>query len=184
MPRRCETGRWPIRRGPKYLGIIEKHADQLTNVINDLLELSRLDSRPDLPKCVPVDVRAVLQHAVELLAPAAEKKRQRLTLDVAPALPAVSGNAEYLERAAANLVENAVKYTPEEGTIAVSASGAADGTVSVSVSDTGIGIPAEDLPRIFERFYRVDRSRSRDVGGTGLGLSIVKHVVQMIDGRV
>lgn len=152
-------------------------------MINDLLELSRLESRPDLPRCVPVDVRGVVQRAVELLMPAAQKKRLQLAINVGPGLPAVSGNAEYLERAIANLVDNAIKYTPDEGRIAVAAA-AADGHVTLTVSDTGIGIPAEDVPRIFERFYRVDRSRSRDVGGTGLGLSIVKHVVQMHQGTV
>jgi two-component system phosphate regulon sensor histidine kinase PhoR len=93
------------------------------------------------------------------------------------------GDANYLDRALFNLIDNAVKYTREGGEIRLS-TGATDGVVTIDVSDNGIGIPLEDQPRIFERFYRVDRSRSREMGGTGLGLSIVKHVVQSHGGTI
>ena len=170
-------------RGPRYLSVIEKHADQLTNLINDLLELSRLDNHADLPRSAPVDVGQAIGRAVELLQPAAERKRHTLAVAIDPHLPLVAGNTDYLERAVANLLDNAIKYTPEGGRISVSAS--ADGAFArIDVTDNGIGIPADDLPRIFERFYRVDRSRSRDMGGTGLGLSIVKHVAQAHRGTV
>jgi len=168
--------------GPRYLATIEKHADQLTNLVNDLLELSRLESHPDLPRRVPVDVASIVRKAVDLLTPAAQKKHHTLATRIDP-LPPIPGDADYLERAIANLIDNAVKYTPDGGRIDVAAK--LNGTHAIiEVTDTGIGIPEADLPRIFERFYRVDRSRSREMGGTGLGLSIVKHVAQVHRGAV
>jgi two-component system, OmpR family, phosphate regulon sensor histidine kinase PhoR len=148
-----------------------------------LLELSRLESHAGLPQFAPVELGSVVRKAAELLQPAARKKDHRLSVEVPPELPPVAGDPDYLERAVANLLENAVKYTPPGGTVRVSAASEGDWVV-VEVTDNGIGIPAIDLPRIFERFYRVDRSRSREMGGTGLGLSIVKHVVQAHGGSV
>ena len=104
------------------------------------------------------------------------------TVTVVDTLPVI-GNPHYLERAIGNLIDNAIKYTREHGTVSVTAKPEGDQVV-VEVTDDGIGIAADDLPRIFERFYRVDRSRSREMGGTGLGLSIVKHVVQVHGGTV
>ncbi len=169
--------------GPKFLATIENHVDQLTNLVNDLLELSKLDSLPGLPRSMPVDVGAVVRRAADLLTTAVDKKSQTLNIQVINRLPAVVGNPDYLERAVANLIDNAVKYTPTGGTIQVTAR-SENGHVTVEVSDNGIGIPKEDLPRIFERFYRVDRSRSREMGGTGLGLSIVKHIAQAHGGAI
>jgi two-component system phosphate regulon sensor histidine kinase PhoR len=169
--------------GPKFLATIEKHTDQLTNLVSDLLELSRLDDRPDLPGSIPFDVATVIRRAVDFLQPLAQKKNQILTAEIPGDLPTITGNADYLERAVANLIDNAIKYTPQYGQIRVRA--AVDGSeMVVEVIDNGIGIPADDLPRVFERFYRVDRSRSREMGGTGLGLSIVKHVIQAHCGTV
>ena len=170
-------------KGPQFLQTIERHADQLTNLIADLLELSRLESLPELPQSVAVDLGQAARRATDLLMPAARKKEQELNLNVAANLPPVSGNPGYLERAITNLVENAVKYTPQRGRINVTIT-AQQSCVVVEVSDNGIGIPQEDIPRVFERFYRVDRSRSRDMGGTGLGLSIVKHVANVHRGTV
>jgi two-component system phosphate regulon sensor histidine kinase PhoR len=171
------------KKGPHYLGLIEKHTDQLTNLVNDLLDLAKLEGHPTLPQYGSVDLGTLAKQVVENLRPAAEKKQQILALQSHPALPAVKGNADYLERAVTNLVDNAIKYTPAGGKISVSVD-ANETSVTVKVADSGIGIPDADLPRIFERFYRVDRSRSRDMGGTGLGLSIVKHVVQAHGGTV
>jgi two-component system phosphate regulon sensor histidine kinase PhoR len=170
-------------RGPQYLATIEKHADQLTNLIADLLDLSRLDGRPGLPGKMALGVGTFIRSAVDLLAPQAEKKSQTLSVDIPPRLPEIQGDPDYLERALANLLENAIKYTPNGGRVRVTAS-ADERSVHIAVADNGIGIPADDLPRIFERFYRVDRSRSREMGGTGLGLSIVKHVAQAHGGSV
>ncbi len=171
------------QRTADYLTRIEKHVDQLTNLVSDLLELSRLESQPGIPEIVEVNPIKLIRRSVELLAPAAEKKGHQLSIDAPDELPSIQGNPDYLERAVSNLIENAIKYTPQNGTIAVAAR--ADGAgVVIEVSDNGLGIPRQDVPRIFERFYRVDRSRSRDMGGTGLGLSIVKHVVQSHGGSI
>jgi two-component system phosphate regulon sensor histidine kinase PhoR len=170
-------------KGPEYLAIIDKHVAQLTNLVDDLLDLSRVESRPGLLRRVEVDVAEVVRRAVELHEPAAKKKEQTLTTEIAPDVPRVIGDPDALERAVANLVDNAVKYTPERGSIRVTARAETDG-VAVVVADTGIGIPEEDRARVFERFYRVDKSRSRELGGTGLGLAIVKHVAQLHGGSV
>ncbi|HEY7116596.1 MAG TPA: ATP-binding protein [Tepidisphaeraceae bacterium] len=179
-----QDGAWrDERKAPEYLNTIHRHADQLTNLVSDLLELSKLESTGLSPRRSPVDLGFVIHKACELLTPAAGRKNQTLTTDVPTDLPSIKGNADYLERAVANLIDNASKYTPEGGHIAVAAH--ANGQfLSVEVADDGIGIPAEDLPRIFERFYRVDRSRSREMGGTGLGLSIVKLVAQVHGGQI
>ena len=170
------------KKAREYLTTVERHTNQLTNLVNDLLELSRLESQPDLPRAVSVDIAGIVRKAVDMLAPAAQKKKQTLTADIGR-VPVIAGNPDYLERAVANLIDNAIKYTPDSGQIRVTAR-ADNGGVVVEVADDGIGIPDADLPRIFERFYRVDRSRSRDMGGTGLGLSIVKHIVQAHGGTM
>jgi two-component system phosphate regulon sensor histidine kinase PhoR len=169
--------------GPKFLATIEKHVDQLTNLVSDLLELSRLESLPDLPNVVAFDVGAVTRRVTDLLVSAAQRRRQSLHVEVARHIPRLVGNPDYVERAISNLIDNAIKYTPEGGEIGVSVSMEPEYVV-IEVSDNGLGIPAEDLARVFERFYRVDRSRSREMGGTGLGLSIVKHVAQSHGGTI
>ena len=171
------------RKGPQFLATISKHTDQLANLVNDLLELSRLESQPSLPRQQSVDLSSVIRRAADLLSPAAAKKNHQFTIAAPNQLPAVVGNPDYLERAVSNLMENAIKYTRENGRVRVTAK-AENGHVLVEVADNGIGIPQEDLARIFERFYRVDRSRSREMGGTGLGLSIVKHVAQVHGGSI
>jgi two-component system phosphate regulon sensor histidine kinase PhoR len=178
-----QDGAWRDQvKAPDYLATINRHTEQLTNLVGDLLELSKLESQGLSPTRAPVDLSFVLHKAQELLAPAVEKKKQTLTVDVKD-LPTIKGNADYIERAVANLIDNASKYTPESGQIRLAAQSNGQYVV-VEVSDNGIGIPAEDIPRIFERFYRVDRSRSREMGGTGLGLSIVKHVAQVHGGQI
>ncbi|MFI5380879.1 MAG: ATP-binding protein [Tepidisphaerales bacterium] len=167
---------------PEYLTTIDRHAGQLTNLVRDLLELSRLESQQELPSRQGVDITQCVRRAIDMLAPAAAKKNQTIAEDLQP-VPMILGNPDYIERAAANLIDNAVKYTGESGRIAVSLRESA-GNAVIEVSDNGIGIPKDDLPRIFERFYRVDRSRSREMGGTGLGLSIVKHIAQSHGGCV
>jgi two-component system phosphate regulon sensor histidine kinase PhoR len=170
-------------KGPQFLATIHKHTDQLANLVNDLLELSRLESQPSLPRLQSVDLASVVRRAADLLSPAAAKKNHQFTIAAPNQLPPVVGNADYLERAVSNLMENAIKYTRDNGRVRVVAK-ADNGHVIVEVNDNGIGIPKEDLARIFERFYRVDRSRSREMGGTGLGLSIVKHVAQVHGGSI
>lgn len=176
-------GAWkdPVK-APEYLATIDKHAAHLLSLVNSLLELSRLEARPGLRKSVPVDLADLLRRVADDMKPAAERKRQSLAVEAAT-VPAVPGDPEDLERAVSNVIDNAIKYTPEGGSIRATAR-PEEGAVVIEVTDTGIGIPAEDLPRIFERFYRVEKSRSREMGGTGLGLAIVKHVVQAHRGTV
>ena len=167
----------------EYLATIERHANQLTNLVSDLLELSRLDNQSTLPRRTSVDLGALCRRAADLLAPAIAAKDHTLSLDVPGNMPPVLGNADYLERSLVNLLDNAIKYTPAGGKICIAIRLESPNAV-IEVADNGIGIPKDDLPRLFERFYRVDRSRSREMGGTGLGLSIVKHVVQAHGGTV
>jgi two-component system phosphate regulon sensor histidine kinase PhoR len=168
---------------PKFLAKISKHVDQLQNLVSDLLELSALEGTPDIPRRVSVDLAAVARRAADLLQPAAQTRKQLINLEMGEAIPRILGNPDYLERAVSNLIDNAVKYTPEGGAVTVTVSYNHE-FVTVEVQDNGIGIPPADIERIFERFYRVDRSRSREMGGTGLGLSIVKHVAQVHGGSV
>lgn len=169
-------------RGPKYLESIERSADQLTNLVRDLLELSQLEANA-VPPATPVDLAAVARHAAEMLAPAAASRKQRFDIRIGDVPAVVLGDDRQLERAVSNLLDNAIKYTPDDGSVSLSLD-IVDREVTIAVTDTGAGIPAADLPRIFERFYRVDRSRSRQMGGTGLGLSIVKHIVGAHRGRI
>jgi len=112
-----------------------------------------------------------------IIGPRAARTRVAVTANILADVPAVSADRDRLAQVLINLVDNAVKYTPEGGSVTVTAREVADGTIEVAVTDTGIGIPPADLPRITERFYRVDKARSRELGGTGLGLAIVKHLV-------
>ena len=155
---------------------------RLGDLLADLLTLSRLEGTAPLRAQEPVDLRETIAEAVELLAGGAASKQVKL--EVEPGGPAVvAGDADGLLRLAANLIDNAVKYNHPGGRVTVRLTAAA-GQVQLEVADTGIGIPAAALPRLFERFYRVDKGRAREEGGTGLGLAIVKHVAQAHGGRV
>lgn len=164
-----------------FVRIIRDQAVRLQALLEDLLTLAELE-RPDTTlRREPLDLRALAAEQVSPLREAARKAGIDLTLE--PGDPVrVSADRVRLSQVLANLIDNAVKYT-ERGGVVVSV-GARDGTAWCEVRDTGAGIPAEDLPRIFERFYRVDKARSRDKGGTGLGLSIVKHAIALHDGTV
>ncbi len=170
-----------------FLSRADAEVDRLVQIVEELLELSRIESERVPLDRKPLRMGDVLAEAVERLRPQAEKEGLALTLDVPPDLPLVVGDAERLERAAVNLLHNAIKFTPAGGSIRVWAHHA-DGAVTVSVSDTGVGIAPEDLPRVFERFYKADRARTRAAalpgGGTGLGLAVVKHTVEAHGGTV
>jgi two-component system phosphate regulon sensor histidine kinase PhoR len=126
---------------------------------------------------------SLLQQAVDSMRPIAEKKRIALSLVPPPEGAEVFCDAEAVHQVLGNLLDNAIKYTPENGAITVGARSTPE-AVEVYVRDTGIGIPEDELPRLFERFYRVDKARSRELGGTGLGLAIVKHLVRAQGGEV
>jgi signal transduction histidine kinase len=165
---------------PRFADQLEREAARLSRIVSDLLDLSRLESGSELDDAVALD--AVLRDEIERFeGPAAEA---RVALSVrADAVPRVRGSGRDLALLVRNLVDNAIRYTRADGRVDVSLA-AGDAEVVLDVRDTGLGIPQRDLPRIFERFYRIDRARSRETGGTGLGLSIVRHVVENHGGRI
>ncbi len=154
---------------------------RLQELLADLLILSRLEGDATLER-EPVSLDAIARHAVELLTPAAREKGVEIELSEEP-VPPVQGDAGNLERLLLNLLDNAIKYNRPDGKITVRVA-RCGGEAMLEVSDTGIGIPPESIPRIFERFYRVDKGRAREEGGTGLGLAIVKHIAQAHGGQV
>ncbi|HXO19940.1 MAG TPA: ATP-binding protein [Thermoanaerobaculia bacterium] len=157
---------------------------RLQALLDDLLTLSRLESLEHSPEREPVDLNDLVQRAVELLAPAAAEKGVEVELAAGERpVPPLPGDPEGLERLVVNLLDNAVKYNHPGGKVFLRLA-ERDGAAVLEVEDTGIGIPQEALPRIFERFYRVDKGRAREEGGTGLGLAIVKHVAQIHGGQV
>jgi two-component system phosphate regulon sensor histidine kinase PhoR len=166
-----------------FVSRIDEQANRLHTLIQDMLSLARIESAQQSFKIGPVAVEPIVRSCVEDFRSRADAKR--ITLVVEPPASTVSARAdeEGLRAILNNLIDNAVKYTPEMGRVTVrwSSDGA---TVSIDVADTGIGIRREDQPRVFERFYRVDKARSRELGGTGLGLSIVKHLTQALGGSV
>jgi two-component system, OmpR family, phosphate regulon sensor histidine kinase PhoR len=169
----------------RFLERIDEQADRLNLLILDLLSLARLESGEEAFDHAPQCLIPILESCVAAHRGRAETKSLDLAFapgDLGDEIQ-VLADEEAIRQIVDNLIDNAIKYTPEGGRVRVSCF--ADGnTVSIEVADTGIGIPREDLPRIFERFYRVDKARSRELGGTGLGLSIVKHLIQSIGGQV
>src|SRR5918997_1846370 len=164
---------------------LRRETGRLSRLINDLLDLARLESEERVENPAPVDVRSVLMSVLARMRSVARKKN--LTLQWKRFGRAtqytVNGDETQLTSMFTNLVDNAVKYTPPGGRVEVT--GGFEGSeIVIRISDTGIGIPEEKLPRIFERFYRVDKARSKETGGTGLGLSIVKHTAENHGGRV
>ncbi|MGH0035137.1 MAG: ATP-binding protein [Myxococcota bacterium] len=165
-----------------YLEVIVRNAERLGNLIEDLLTLSRIESRKVPMNPAPVDVAHVCRTLANDLAPRLSETGLSLELDTETSEPAWA-DRQAVEQVVGNLLENAVKYTDRGGHILL-AVGAEEGRLRVRVKDDGIGIPEADRSRIFERFYRVDKARSRALGGTGLGLSIVKHLVQAMGGEI
>ncbi|MCF8126869.1 MAG: HAMP domain-containing protein [Desulfotignum sp.] len=166
-----------------FLKIIEKNVNRMIALINDLLALSRLERLEGTGiRFEENHLSVLIQSAVNTCTPLAHKKQIPIHVDCPDSLTAMV-DPVLMEQAIANLVENAVKYSPKKARVAVTARGAG-GQVDLSIADSGTGISKEHLPRIFNRFYRVDKGRSRQEGGTGLGLAIVKHIVQYHNGRI
>lgn len=169
----------------KFLGIIAKHADRLNAIFSDLLTLAQLEARDgeegdfDLDIC---SLTQIVQGAVEACSLRASERGASFRVEVPQGI-SVLGKANLVEQALINLIDNAIKYSDDSPVISVAAS-LQDDFVAVSVADSGNGIDPQHLPRLFERFYRIDQGRSRQMGGTGLGLSIVKHIMQVHRGRV
>jgi two-component system phosphate regulon sensor histidine kinase PhoR len=168
----------------QFVQVIKRHTDRLTKIVEDLLMLSKIESKEFQLKMEVISLRDLIDDVIDFVKEPAEKKKISISQSAIPPSLAVEADRNYLEQISINLLDNAIKYTPEGGRITISVIEKDQREVLVSVQDTGIGIPKEDLPRIFERFYRVDKGRSQELGGTGLGLSIVKHLVQAHGGKV
>jgi two-component system phosphate regulon sensor histidine kinase PhoR len=167
----------------RFVEIAFRHTERLGRLLNDLTDLSNIElGRVTLHKGA-VGLDDLVEETFAIIRPKADAGRVALEARLSPDLPPVQGDHDRLAQVLINLVDNGVKYTPAGGRVTVEA--VADGRqVELIVADTGIGIPPADLPRITERFYRVDKARSRDLGGTGLGLAIVKHLVAAHGGRL
>lgn len=173
----------------RFLNIIRQNAERLTNLASDLLTLSRIELKTQRFQFASYYVNDLLNDCVDSVRPLADKKHLKLVVEPAPEGTEVFCDSKAVHQLLGNLLDNAIKYTPEHDQIFVSASAPkrnADGNefVEFAVRDTGIGIPPQELPRLFERFYRVDKARSRELGGTGLGLAIVKHLAKAHGGDV
>ena len=169
----------------KFLRTIQRHSDRLNAIIADLLTLSRLESATPGLDFTILSLQPYLQEMAQETSGRPAAAGHQLALQVDETVGSLQVDVEKLTQVLTNLLDNALKYTPPGSKIALSARALeAGGEVELMVRDTGPGIPAADLPHIFERFYRVEKGRARDKGGTGLGLSIVKHIVQLHGGRV
>jgi two-component system phosphate regulon sensor histidine kinase PhoR len=167
----------------RFLGKIRVHADRMAALVEDLLELSRLESGERPPRWAEVRPAQIAEEVVASLSDQARRKQMALTESDLGA-PMVVSDAERLLRILESLVDNAIKYTPAGGRVEVVCGAGPDGRAWIDVRDDGPGIAPEHLPRLFERFYRVDRARSRELGGTGLGLAIVKHLAESLSAIV
>lgn len=172
-----------VQTRAKFYEIIGIETDRLRRLIDDLLELSRIEnSERQPPETKQTDLAAAAQEVLDQLAPLASERGIALRASLSPQL-IIRADPDRIAQIFTNLIQNAIKYNQPSGSVAVSAQALRNMAV-IRVEDTGLGIPRESLPRIFERFYRVDKGRSRELGGTGLGLSIVKHTVQLYGGDI
>jgi two-component system phosphate regulon sensor histidine kinase PhoR len=166
----------------RFLEIIDIEAERLYVLINDILQLSEIENKQKDINIGRHNLNSIVDETLSILQGVADKKNISLTSEIDKDLSIVA-NRDRIKQMLINLIENGIKYTLENGSVHVYAAKKA-GKVLISVKDTGIGIPQEHLSRIFERFYRVDKGRSRNMGGTGLGLSIVKHIVNLYNGDI
>jgi two-component system, OmpR family, phosphate regulon sensor histidine kinase PhoR len=167
----------------RFLEIIREHAARLARVTDDLLKLARIEAGKLELEFFPVGLQDLIEGCTETTLLKASRKKISFNVELSAGLPSIRGDASLLHDVLQNLLDNAIQYTPSDGHVRVEASAGAH-EATVTVSDSGIGIPLADQERIFERFYRVDAARSREAGGTGLGLSIAKHIVEAHGGRL
>lgn len=177
------AGALPPDTEKNFLGVILNESDRMTHIVQDLLTLSRFDSGRTELKLAPFDFERAVRDVYNAILMEAQRHGHKVELELENGLPQVSGDRERILQVMMNVVSNAIKYTPDGGRIRISA-GRLGARVWMEVADNGIGIPKEDRGRIFERFYRVDKARSRESGGTGLGLSIAKEIVDRHEGTL
>jgi two-component system phosphate regulon sensor histidine kinase PhoR len=166
----------------RYVDIIKKHTERMIRVVNDLQILSKFEALENKIKLEKVDLKNIANNVILILRKKAERKGLELRVEIDDDVTSIDGDEFEIEQMLINLIENAIKYT-EKGFIKLDI-GDENNRINIEVSDTGIGIPDNDIDRIFERFYVVDKSRSRETGGTGLGLSIVKHIINSHNGDI
>jgi two-component system phosphate regulon sensor histidine kinase PhoR len=166
-----------------FLGIIKQETDRMTRLINELLYFSRIEKSGTPLNRTQVDIIEVIMKALSVLQTAINEKRHKVNLELPENIKPILSNEDSLLQIMINLLDNAVKYTPDGGKINIRLEETSD-RVSITVADNGVGIADDELDRIFERFYRVDRARSGEIGGTGLGLAMVKHLVKGLEGRI
>ena len=167
----------------RFLGVISSEADRMTRIVKDLLTLTRLDYNRMEMHMQRMDLRELGQKAAAAMEGQAKSQGLTLTCDLPAEMPAVTGDPERIQQVIINIITNAIKYNKPQGSIAITGGVEAE-QVFLRVEDTGIGVPKADLERLFERFYRVDKARSRESGGTGLGLAIAKQIVESHGGRI
>ena len=180
---RSAEGDIPQEMENSFLDIIISETDRMTHIVQDLLTLSRLDAGNTEMRFAPFSFRESVENVCRANAMEARRHSHTLTCTLAEDMPEISGDRQRLEQVVTNILGNAIKYTPDGGHIAVTGGGSGR-SVWVEVADDGIGIPEKDRDRIFDRFYRVDKARSRESGGTGLGLSIAKEIVERHHGSL
>jgi two-component system phosphate regulon sensor histidine kinase PhoR len=171
----------------RFLAVIDRHSERLGRLIDDLLTLSDLELGRASLRLATVGVGTVIDDVLQILSDTGRRKGVRVTAEIAPDTPPAHADGDRVRQVLINLVDNAIKYTPSGGRVLVRArrgAGSHEGMVEIAVEDSGVGVPAQDLPRLTERFFRVDKARSRELGGTGLGLAIVKHIVQAHSGAL
>ena len=167
----------------KFLGVILNESDRMTHIVQDLLTLSRFDSGREDLKMTRFSFSTAVQDVYNAVYMEAQRHDHTLTVEIQPNMPEIVADRERVMQVMMNVVSNSIKYTPDGGIIHIYA-GYKGGMVWMVVDDNGIGIPEKDRSRIFERFYRVDKARSRQSGGTGLGLSIAKEIVERHEGSL
>jgi two-component system phosphate regulon sensor histidine kinase PhoR len=165
-----------------YIEIIKRHANRMNQIILDLMTLSELEEKKTVLDLSPIHLGDLLDNLMNIFKDQIRKKKLKIAINIDSKLESFQGERFKIEQLLINLIDNAIKYT-EKGTISISAESDARHII-IKIEDTGIGIPEDNIPRIFERFYVVDKSRSRKLGGTGLGLSIVKHIVYLHQGDI
>ena len=171
-------------KAQKFLLTIHENAQRLNRLVDDLLTLSSIELGETKLHLEGLALEDVFETALTLISPRAALKNVRIQRDVQPGLPMVRADRDRLVQILVNVLDNAVKFTPEGGSVSITASPEVQGSVVIKITDTGIGISKSELPRLGERFYRIDKTRSREMGGTGLGLSIVKHLMKAHEGSM
>jgi two-component system sensor histidine kinase VicK len=173
-----------VQLAGRFIGVARNETERMIRLVNDLLHLSRLDSNQTVLVKERVNVSDLLEDVSDRFSFQLLQRRIRIGMEVAPGIPDIFVDRDQMDQVLDNLVSNAVKYTPEGGTISIIARLLPNNHLEISIRDNGIGIPKKDLTRIFERFYRVDKARSRNMGGTGLGLSIAREIIKAHGGTI